>query len=464
MRRFELLLVFAAAFAITWPAVFGVRPKRGVVAGLITVALVLQLQIEGFRWQMIPLYGLGIGLAIGDVLFIDRDLRWTSRLSRGLFGLLGLVLVAALPVLLPVPKLPIPSGPESIGTVSVEVVDLERQEIYGKIPGGPRRFMAQVWYPAKPSPGIDPLPWSEDWEVVAPAMSRKLGLPSWFLDYTKYTSSSSVPSLQIADGTFPLIIYSHGWTGFRSIAINQIETLVSHGYMVIAIDHTYGSIATRFSSGAVIGYDPNGLPNEEEVGKAAYAEASQALLATFSGDIVTVLDAIEQGESGPFGTVANSADLTRVGLFGHSTGGGAAVNTCLQDTRCDAVLGLDAWVEPIQDDVLRLRATQPALFARSDDWRGNLNDSILRGIAGRSDAVTYWLGIEGASHNDFVLTPLLSPVGGLLGWKGPISAGRIVPILDNYILGFFDVYLLGTGPAALDDVSFEEVSVEVINP
>lgn len=457
-------MAFAAAFAITWPAVFGVRPKRGVVAGVITVALVLQLQIEGFRWQMIPLYGLGIGLAIGDVLFIDRELRWTSRLSRVVFGLLGLIFVAALPVLLPVPRLPIPSGPESIGTVTVEVVDLERQEIYGAIPGGPRRFMAQVWYPAKPSPGIDPLPWSEDWEVVAPAMSRKIGLPSWFLDYTKYTKSSSVPSLQISEGTFPVIIYSHGWTGFRSIAINQIETLVSHGYMVIAIDHTYGSIATRFSSGAVIEYDPKALPDEDEVGEVAYGEASEALLTTFSDDIVTVLNTIEQGESGPFGALASSADLTRVGLYGHSTGGGAAVDACLQDSRCDAVLGLDAWVEPIPDNVLKLRATSPALFARSDDWRGNLNDSILRGIAGRSDTVTYWLGIEGASHNDFILTPLLSPVGGLMGWKGPISAGRIIPILDNYILGFFDVYLLGTGPAALDNVSFEEVSVEVINP
>jgi hypothetical protein len=51
-----------------------------------------------------------------------------------------------------------------------------------------------------------------------------------------------------------------------------------------------------------------------------------------------------------------------------------------------------------------------------------------------------------------------------LGLKGPIPAGRVVPIVDNYLLGFFDVFLLGTGSAAVDSVSVGEVALEVINP
>jgi hypothetical protein len=60
--------------------------------------------------------------------------------------------------------------------------------------------------------------------------------------------------------------------------------------------------------------------------------------------------------------------------------------------------------------------------------------------------------------------PLLSPLGARLGWKGPIPAGRIIPIVDRYLVGFFDVYLLDTGSAALDTSAFEEVSLEVILP
>lgn len=463
MRTFELVLLFVSVFSIAWPAVFGVRPRRGIAAGLLTVALVVQLQAEGYRWQLIPLYLVTVGLAIGDLLYIDRTVQWSRRLARGLFGLAGVALVAVLPVVLPVPELPLPPGPESIGTITAEIVDTSREEIYGTSPGGPRRLVVQVWYPSSSSGGIEPIPWSEDWDVVAPAMSSHLGFPPWLLNHTRYTESHAQPSVPVAEGTFPVVIYSHGWTGFRTIGVNQVETLVSNGYLVIAVDHTYGSVATRFDDGTVVEYDPAALPEEEEVGEEAYNTAAEQLMEVYAGDLIAVLDALDEGDGGALAAIADSVDLTRIGLYGHSTGGGAAVRVCLLDERCDAVFGFDAWVEPLPDSVIRISATKPALFMRSDGWRGTLNDSRLRGIAERSEAPTYWLGVEGADHNDFVVTPLLSPWASNLGLKGPIPAGRIIPIIDNYLIGFFDVFLLGTGPAALDSVAFEEVSVEVIN-
>jgi predicted dienelactone hydrolase len=206
------------------------------------------------------------------------------------------------------------------------------------------------------------------------------------------------------------------------------------------------------------------LPDEEVVGEEAYLAAGSDLIEVFAGDITAVIDALEAGADGPFGPVAEAADLTRVGLYGHSTGGGAAVRVCLQDERCDAVLGLDAWVEPIPDRIISESAVRPAMYMRSDEWRGTDNDAELRGIAERSEEITYWLGIEGADHNDFVATPLFSPVADNLGLKGPIPAGRVIPIIDRYLLGFFDVFLLGTGSASIETASFEEVSLEVIRP
>jgi len=114
--------------------------------------------------------------------------------------------------------------------------------------------------------------------------------------------------------------------------------------------------------------------------------------------------------------------------------------------------------------VIAVSATKPALYMRSDEWRGNENDAILRGISERSTETTYWVGVEGASHNDFVAAPLLSPFSARFGFTGPIPAGTVIPIIDRYLVGFFDVYLLETGSAALDTSSFDEVSVEVIRP
>jgi hypothetical protein len=464
LRRFELFLIFAEAFAVAWPAVFGVRTRRGIAAALLIALFIIHWQVEGLRWQMIPVYGAALGLAIGDILAVERRLDWTRRIARGIFGLAGVALGAILPLVLPVPELPVPTGPEPIGTITVELVDSEREEIYGPSPGPGRRLMAQVWYPALEQGEVDPVLWSEDWDIVAPGVSTLMGFPGWFLSHTKYSSSHGGSSIPVAPGTFPLVVYSHGWTGFRTNSVHQIESLVSNGFIVVAIDHTYGAVATRFPDDEVVDYDPAAIPDPAEVGEEVYAQAIEELVDVFSQDIVTVANSLEAGPNGPFGALAESVDLTRLGVYGNETGGGAAVQFCLEDERCDAVLGLDPWVEPIPDRVLAISAVRPALYMRSDDWRGTENDAILRGIAERSTSTSYWIGVEGSAETDFVGMPLLSPLGARFGWKGPIPAGRIIPIIDRYLVGFFDVYLLGTGSAALDTSAFEEVSLEVILP
>jgi hypothetical protein len=73
------------------------------------------------------------------------------------------------------------------------------------------------------------------------------------------------------------------------------------------------------------------------------------------------------------------------------------------------------------------------------------------------------MDIDGAGHNDFAMAPLLTPLAAQFDLKGPIPAGRVIPIIDNYLLGFFDVFLLGTGTAALDTVTFPEVTLTVID-
>lgn len=461
-----MILVFGELFALGWPVLFGVRTRRGIVAGGLAALLVIHWQVEGLRWQMIPIYVAALGFVIGDLIVVDRGLDWGRRIARGLFGLAAIGIASAIPILLPVPELPPLSGPSAVGTFTVEVVDSERQEIYGPAPGGPRRLNVQVWYPSEVVEESAASGWATDWEVVAPALARHLGFPGWFLNHTRYTEANSSEGAPLADGTFPVVIYSHGWSGFRNVAVNQMESLASNGYIVIAPDHTYGAVATRFEDGDVAELDPEALPEEEEVGDLAYDEATAVLVETFASDLISILDALDEGSAGPFRRISEGADLTRIGIYGHSTGGGAAVRACLEDEeeRCDAVLGMDAWVEPLPDRVLQIELSKPSMFMRSDEWRGTDNDAVLRGIAGRTQSVSYWLGIDGAHHNDFVIAPLLSPIGHRLGIKGPIPAGRVLPIIDRYLVGFFDVFLLETGSAAIDTASFEEVSLEVILP
>ena len=123
---------------------------------------------------------------------------------------------------------------------------------------------------------------------------------------------------------------------------------------------------------------------------------------------------------------------------------------------------MDPWVEPIPDRIVAKELQIPSLFMRSDTWRDTPNDGRLRGLAERSPSISYWMGIEGADHNDFVITPILSPVASLLGLKGPIPADRVIPIIDDYLTAFFDRYLFGVGGAVLDEPPPPEVTLEVI--
>ena len=463
MRAFEWIQIAAVALAVFFPVATGFRLKRGRMAGLLVVSMAVQLTIEGFRWQLIPLELATVLLAVPDALREERRVRGLLRFRRGVLGPLGVALLVVLPLALPLPELPRPTGPYEVGTHSFQLIDIERDEIYGGVAEGtPRRIMAQIWYPAAHVEGIDVAVWNPDFDVVGPALSRRLGFPGFFLSHVSGLPSHSRVGVPPLSGKFPTVLYSHGWTGFRTIALNQMESLASHGYVVIAADHTYGSIATRLSSGDVILFDEAALPDEQTVDADDYAEASVLLVETFAEDLRLIVDELEAGSEGGFGQIAESADLDLLGVFGHSTGGGAAVRFCILDKRCKAALGFDAWVLPVTDRVVARELAVPSLFMRSDGWVGTPNDRRLRGLAERSPAESYWLGLVGANHNDFVLTPVFSPIADRLGIKGPIAAERVVPILDDYLVGFFDRYLLGIGGSVLDEVPPPEVTLELI--
>jgi hypothetical protein len=72
------------------------------------------------------------------------------------------------------------------------------------------------------------------------------------------------------------------------------------------------------------------------------------------------------------------------------------------------------------------------------------------------------MDLVGAGHNDFVLTPLFSPIADRIGLKGPIPAERVVPIIDTYLTGFFQRFLLGVGGTALDERPPSEVTIDFL--
>ncbi len=157
MRPLEILLVVLLAAILLAP--FFTR-RVNFLPPLALAVNILHLWLEGYRWQMIPLYGLTAALALANFssLFkpdsaIERPRGWRAVAS---FLTLGLVAAsAALPALLPVPRIATPTGEFQVGTAASRAVDLSQrppQVLAEFFPSLRRRFLT------KPAPTADDPP------------------------------------------------------------------------------------------------------------------------------------------------------------------------------------------------------------------------------------------------------------------------------------------------------------------
>lgn len=449
MRPIELALIVLNAAILGMLLIPRLRRQSTalMVALAATVPLILvHLLVEGYRWQMIPVYLLTL---INAVILYGRR-REARRWLGALIALSGVLLVigAAALILLPVPRLPKPSGPYAIGTFTVTWVDESRRGVYTPDPDDPRRLNVQIWYPADSAQG-DALPWVADGVVFGRAMTGWVGLPAILLDQVGLAETHTYAGLPVSSSqpTYPVILYSHGWGGTRNINQDQIEALASQGYIVVSADHTYGALATMFEDGPVY-HNPDALPNdlpdeEEDI-------AGNKLIGTYAADLRFMLDQLEALNSGDDTPVGGRMDLERIGLFGHSTGGGAVMLACAEDPRCDAVLGQDTWITPLGEDFAAAGLDQPAMLINSETWGLERTRPRLETFYDALRGEKYWAIIAGSSHYDFVMVPLFSPLATPLGMKGPIRGERMVEINHAYLVAFFDRHLKGEAAPLLE--------------
>ena len=441
MRPLEIIVPALLLVYLVW-----IRPRPRLIQLLPLAALVLtliHLVVEGYRWQMIPLYALTAILAIGALIRLRLTSAWNPFVS--ILTLLLLAVSTALPILLPVPSLPWPSGPYQVGTRTYELTDSSRQEIYsGKEEA--RRFQIQLWYPADVGPADERASWMSRVDIFAPAIATYIHMPSFFLDHLALVKVPAYQEAEVAPTAepFPIILFSHGWNGFNAQNTSQAIELASHGYVVVGVQHTYGAVITVFDDGTIARNNPSALPNGAP--KDEYESAAQKLVGQWAGDLAFALDFVETLASEANSPFYQSVDLSRVGAYGHSTGGGAVIQFCGTDVRCKSLLGMDPFMRPVSPEVLENGVAQPAFFMFSQRWADDVDsrsNELFRTFIPNVPQSLGVISIDGTSHYDFSDLPLLSPLAPRLGLKGPINGKRVTVIVNDYLLSFFDTTLKG---------------------
>ena len=426
---------------------------------LAAVILLLHLVIEGQRWQMFPAYLL---TAILGLLRLrpqsNVKKRWAIAIPLGLVGLLWWLIALALPVALPVPRLMAATGSYAVGTTTVHLVDNGRFETYADDASAKREVTVQVWYPASPGENAEKAIYLPSLDVIGPAVAQQFDLPAFLLNHvnlTKLDIFQDAPAVQSAD-PFPIIIFSHGLAGLRVQNTAMFQELASQGYVVAALDHTYANAISIFPDGRVFLYDEDRVfPTDEP----RHVQAND-LLHVWAADIGFLLDqmALWQTEEGLFN---GRLDSQNVGIFGHSTGGGATIEFCLQDSRCRAGVGLDSWVLPVSKNLLTNGLSQPFMFISTPHWLGPENQALGQTIFNNLTNDGYNLTLADTGHYDFTDFVLLTPLTPQLGLSGTINSQYSLMIQNEYIVAFFDQYLRGAERAVLTRPSpYPELTID----
>jgi len=496
MRLLETLLSVTnllTFFVVAMPRPRGVFWMRYGVPIALLIAVV-QVLVEGPRWQMVPAYGLA---ALFCLIWLLRIVKRTSlsinRLVAGLgigLGLLVLIISIALPVMLPVFHFPKPTGPYAIGTATYHWVDRSRPELFTTDPNDYRELMAQVWYPAQKAPSALRAPYIQDADVVTPAMGRVTHLPEFLFAHFKYVTTNAVPSALMADekSSYPVLIFSSGLGGFRAVSTFQIEALVAHGYIVVGLDQPGAVAMVRFPDGRQI----SGWPRDDISALIDQSVEAQLKVPTlygvafpagiipyFGGDISFALDQLAAvNQADPNHILTGRLDIERTGAFGLSLGGMNVAEACSKDSRLKACLIIDV---SIPADAVKAGLKQPSMFitrdadtmrlerARSGGWTekdiaqtlGTMR-SVYEGLPGDG----YYVEIPKIFHVNFTDLPYWLPLAPQFGLTGPIDSQRGFDIVNAYSIAFFDKELRGQSSPLLDRSAeqFPEVRFEARRP
>ncbi|HWR22971.1 MAG TPA: acetylxylan esterase [Feifaniaceae bacterium] len=260
------------------------------------------------------------------------------------------------------------------------------------------------------------------------------------------------------EGKFPLVVFSHGFCGVKNSNESAFMELASHGYVVCSIDHPYHSFFTVNAGGKVTTVDAGYMREYAALGddKAENLKLFQKWMGVRVSDIDFVIDTILQSDGGVYRLV----DHTKIGVFGHSLGGAAAMGVPRAREDIDAVINIDA---PMMCELTGVENgaytvnTEPYPVPLLNIYSQYLYDNGIRTddemyfenrLVSATAPASYEVVFGGAQHMSLTDLALVSPMLASAldsGRRAEINVNTCLETMNRIILEFFDCYLKDAG-------------------
>ncbi|KAI8114257.1 hypothetical protein M9434_002383 [Picochlorum sp. BPE23] len=276
--------------------------------------------------------------------------------------------------------------------------------------------------------------------------------------------------LKPKDTKLPLVVFSHGLAGHRSMYAIICAELASHGYLVFAIEHTDGTASAAKLPGSNKFLFYTGLGGQEgQENKTMYrmSEMKMARLVLKNLNSFDGLSGISLSKKrDPREFFRHTMDTRCLAAVGHSYGGATVAGLCSSDPSYRCAVSLDPWWPALASSSPALNSWEtksPLLVLGSHDWNvpnetgqlpcdGYRQKSVLDACRIRKEgkdqmgAGALFLAISGSSHNTFAdPLPLFSEnfdcIFRLLGLTARLDAMVGIHLVNLAILNFLSTHL-----------------------
>ena len=255
----------------------------------------------------------------------------------------------------------------------------------------------------------------------------------------------------------PIVIFSGGLGASRQIYSGMAQSVASHGYLVVTIDHPYDAYVVEYPDGTLV-YGNITTDAQETLDLTTRVQDVSFLLDQLSLN-ATVQRVIPGATCG--------LNVSNVAMFGHSLGGATAAEAMLSDTRIAGGLNMDgSFLGP----VIQRGLDRPFLIFN----RPNSTRLTFANFAEMWSHLRGWkleLTLANAEHITFSDVPLVTE---LMGWSpftstaynpgaslGTLDGKRAFDVITAYLVAFMDFVLKGVESEILQVASplYPEVSI-----
>lgn len=332
-------------------------------------------------------------------------------------------------------------GPYPVGVTTTVFVDESRDD---KTTKSSRTLLTEIWYPTTKLGTQFPVNTFSDFLLKGSnpgiSMAIKMAFKKTATELDKTFENNAFRDPPVADGQFPLIIFSHGNGGFRMQNIFWAEHLASHGYIVVAPDHTGNAAATVVDNKLII----HDSKTREQ------AAIDRPL------DVRFLIDAMGKWNKGADSRFNGKLDMEKIGVGGHSFGGMTSTMAADQDDRIDAIVPMAAVGREHQNT----EVPSLIILATEDDTIGAAGNARVREYYDEATGPKYLVEFVDAGHYSFTEMFQFDPnFGDGVGTGKRITNGENITYTDKkivyqytngYSLAFLNKFVKGEAGAEFD--------------